>query len=299
MFARVSVIALAGLLASCAHTQPVQITAPATPQQWAQVCKPWDKWDKPTPAFHIHGETYYVGTCGITAILVAGGDGHVLIDTGTAKGADVVMENMRTLGLDPIQISFLLHSHEHFDHVGGFAKMQEASGATIVASKIASSVIATGKAAADDPQFGMHDPMQPALVEADVSNGERVYSGDTTFTAIETPGHTPGALSWQWQSCDGDDCKWIVYADSLSPVSSDSYRFSAHPEYVRGYREGLQRLRAVECDILLTPHPSASFMLQRAATGEFIGGMTCADYADAVERRLNDRLAKEAEQAND
>ena len=32
----------------------------------------WDEWDKPAPPVRIHGNSYLVGTCGISAILVAG-----------------------------------------------------------------------------------------------------------------------------------------------------------------------------------------------------------------------------------
>ena len=48
-------------------------------------------------------------------------------------------------------------------------------------------------------------------------------------------------------------CAATVYADSLSPISSDSYRFSDHPEYVAAYRAGLERLAALDCTILATP----------------------------------------------
>ena len=33
-------------------------------------CEDFDDWDKPTPPFRIHGDTWYVGTCGITALLI-------------------------------------------------------------------------------------------------------------------------------------------------------------------------------------------------------------------------------------
>lgn len=63
-------------------------------------------------------------------------------------------------------------------------------------------------------------------------------------------------MSWSWQSCDSAGiCKTIVYADSLSPVSHDDYKFSDHPEYVQSYRDGIARIADLECDILLTPHP--------------------------------------------
>lgn len=299
MFARIAAFASSLVLASCAP--PIQTLAPlpmaeqVTPQKWAEGCSQWDEWDKPAPPYLIHGSTYYVGTCGISAILVAGEGGHLLIDTGTEAGAKVVLENIGKLGFRPEEIASILYSHEHFDHVGGHALVQEASGAHIVSAPQAVAVFSSGEDHPEDPQFGMHDPMKPAKVDVIVQDGQSVRSETAVLTAIATPGHSPGALSWQWTDCDAaGDCKTIVYADSLSPVSSDSYRFSDQPEYLARYRHGLQRLREIDCNILLTPHPSASGMVKRAATGSLVGGMTCTHYADAIEARLDKRLAEEA-----
>jgi metallo-beta-lactamase class B len=247
------------------------------------------------PPYRIHGSTYYVGTCGISAILVAGAQGHVLIDSGTVAGAQVVLDNIGKLGFRPNEIASLLHSHEHFDHVGGHAAIKRASGAHVVASPRAAAVLRSSQDDPGDPQYGMHDPMEPVAVDVVARDGETVRSETATLTAIATPGHTPGALSWAWDSCDAaGECIGIVYADSLSPVSREDYRFGDHPDYVTAYRAGLQRLREQNCDLLLTPHPSASEMVARAASGSLIGGMSCADYADAVEARLDKRLADEA-----
>ncbi|MBX7481093.1 subclass B3 metallo-beta-lactamase [Qipengyuania qiaonensis] len=300
MFARKSaVFAAVTLLSSCAPPiqTPASLPEPeqVTPQQWAATCSEWDEWDKPAPPYLIHGSTYYVGTCGISAILVAGEGGHLLIDTGTKAGGQVVLDNVGKLGFRPNEIASILHSHEHFDHVGGHALVQRASGAHVVASPESAAVLRTGQDNAADPQYGMHDPIEPVAVDVIVGNGETVRSEAATLTAIATPGHTPGALSWTWKSCDNSgQCVDIVYADSLSPISSDTYRFSAHPDYVAAFRAGLQRLREVDCDLLLTPHPSASEMVKRAASGSLVGGMTCTQYADAVEARLDSRIAEEA-----
>ncbi|WP_296312734.1 MBL fold metallo-hydrolase, partial [Erythrobacter sp.] len=202
--------------------------------RFGKVCEENDSWDKPTEPFQIYGNTYYVGTCGISAILIKGQQNHILIDTGTEAGAQIVLANIRRLGLDPFDISLVTHSHEHFDHIGGLSIVADMTSADVVSSFPAESVISTGEDDPADPQFGMHDPMEPANVQLRVANGEAIHTlfkgqFDLTATAFETPGHTPGALTWQWVSCVGTDCKTIVYADSLSPISSDDYRFSDHP----------------------------------------------------------------------
>ena len=262
-------------------------------EAWVQQCQDWDEWDKSGPAFRIHGNTYYVGTCGIAAILVTGEEGHILIDSGTQAGAQVVAENITSLGFELADVKILLQSHEHFDHVGGMAALQAMTGARLIASPGAAPVMASGRSTADDPQAGMHDPFPAARVDAVLDRRGKVELGSLSLRAIRTPGHTPGALSWRWQSCDGADCKTIVYADSLSPVSADEYRFSDHPRYVGSYYKGLGRVAASDCDILVTPHPSASGMRARLQQGELEDTTACLAYASAIGKRLGTRIDEE------
>jgi metallo-beta-lactamase class B len=263
--------------------------------RFGKVCEDFDDWDKPTEPFHIHGDTWYVGTCGITALLIRGKDGAVLIDTGTAKGSEAVAANIEKIGVKLTEVKAILGSHEHFDHVGGFARMQGVTGAPVIVGAGALEVIRTGKDDPRDPQAGLHAPMAPVggTIRA-VADGEVLKLAGLEITGIATPGHTIGAMSWQWESCDVGGCHTIVYADSLSPVSADAYRFTDHPEYVAMFRKGIARLRPLECTMLLTPHPSASDMIARARTGTFARGMSCAAYADSKTGALDERLAKEA-----
>lgn len=265
---------------------------------FASECEPWDDWDKPAEPFRIYGDTYYVGTCGISAILVANGQFPALIDVGTQKGAETVLRNIQRIGVDPADIRMILTSHEHFDHVGGLPEVLATGARGLIVEESVYDVYYTGMAQPHDPQFGMHEPMRPAKPDGTASNGQ--LKGITSnsgpprlFKAIATPGHTPGAMTWQWESCEGDVCKTIVYADSMSPISRDDYRFSDHPDYLAGFRAGIARLRDLDCDILLTPHPSHSKMVERSTTGSFEGGMSCAEYADSKTRALDERLAKE------
>ena len=302
MYGKIALSGLALLLSSCAATVPKETDKPAAQipidqQAFLDTCEPWDEWDKPAPPFKVYGNTYYVGTCGIAAILIAGDDQHILIDTGTDEGAKIVLANIRSLGFEPSDVSTIMISHEHFDHVGGIARIQRVTGATIVSSEIAAASLMSGSPSASDPQADsghpVFEPVTKPITKVFPDNPAAV--GPNKIRPIFTPGHSPGALSWQWQTCAGDQCLSIVYADSLSPISSDDYRYSDHPNYLASYREGLALLAQQDCDILLSPHPSHSKMIQRAASGTLIGGVTCAQYAEGKLKDIEKRLAKEAE----
>jgi len=281
-------------LAGCiSGINPTLVQAPS-PAKWVDACVDWDDWDKPGPPFRIFGNSYYVGSCGITAILITGNDGHILIDGGTEAEADIIIENIKYLGFSLNDVKLLIHSHEHFDHVAGFAKLQKLSGAKLLASAEAAPVIATGFIAATDPQAGMHKPFPAARVDGIVTDGEVINLGALALTPIATPGHSPGALSWQWESCDKKRCVSIVYADSLSPVSNENYYFSDHPGYVELYQQGLNKIAGLDCQILLTPHPSASKMRDRLSRAEgLIDTNGCVAYAENISKRLKKRLIKE------
>ena len=306
MFARAALASL--LLATAAAAQisiplgktPRQVERPKAPieesgPRWAAACGDSTDWDQPAPPVRIHGNTYLVGTCGISAILITGDEGHMLIDVGTEKGAEVVAANIRQLGFRLKDIKYLLISHEHFDHVGGIARLQQLTGATLVSSVPAEKVLNTGAASPDDPQAGMHKPFPAASVGRVIADGEEVRLHDLSLTVIMTPGHTPGAQSWRWESCDGGVCRTMVYADSLSPVSRDDYRFSDHPEYLATYRASIAKIADSRCEILMTPHPSASAMKERITGKQALFDVSgCKNYAASLTRKLDERLAKEA-----
>ena len=270
---------------------PIEIAGP----EFASRCKDWDDYDKPAPPVRIFGNTYLVGTCGISSILITDPSGDILIDGGTDEDADLVADNIRKLGFQLTDVRYLLNSHEHYDHAGGLAKLQRMTGAQLFASAAEAAVLSSGTPSKDDPQFGVLKPFPPARVDHLVRDGEMVRLGNTVVTAAATPGHTAGALTWHWGSCQNGICRQIVYADSLTAVSNATYRFSDHPAYVAAFRASIAKVAALPCDILLSPHPSASHMVERLALGEELAKPNaCRDYAAELSKQLDERLAKEA-----
>lgn len=269
---------------------------PGVSKDIAGACGTRDGWSDPAPPAHIHGRTWYVGTCGITVVLVATSAGLVLIDTGPEDAAPHVLASIEALGFDPQRIKWLLMTHEHFDHVGGMAAIQAATGGKLVVSPGAADAMRSGKADAQDPQAALlaKYPMKPARVDRVLRNGGSLVIGGTRFTMHGNPTHSPGSVSWTWPSCEAGKCLTIAYADSVSTISADDYRFTQHPLRVEAARAGLRTVEALPCDLLLTPHPGGSNLLDRlSGKAQLTDPRACVAYAAAGSHRLEKRLAME------
>jgi metallo-beta-lactamase class B len=290
MFAR-AIVALA-LLAGPATSS----AKPAAPQRpdLAAACKGKDGWNDPAPPARIHGTTYMVGTCGITALLVTSRKGHVLIDAGTAEAVPAVLANIKTLGFKLRDIKWIVNSHEHVDHAGGLAAMKRLSGARVAARRPAVAMLIRGETDRDDPQYGTLDDFPPVQISRVIADGEQIVVGPLALTAHATPGHTRGGTSWSWRSCEGKACVAIVYADSMSAVSRADYRFTDHPALVATFRATFAKVAALPCDLLITPHPSASNLFDRLSGKAPLADPTgCRTYAATAGKRLYERLAKD------
>jgi metallo-beta-lactamase class B len=231
-------------------------------------CASCAEWNAPHAPFRIYGNTYYVGTHGLSAILLTSDAGHALIDAGLPESASSILANIRALGFRVEDIKLILNSHVHYDHAGGIAALQHASGAIVAASPASASVLTRGTSANDDPQFGVllsYPPVDRVRVFAD---GDTPHVGPLGLIAHFTPGHTRGGTSWSWRSCEGGRCLDLVYADSQTPVSADGFFFTRNPSYpsvLADFERGFALLERLDCDVLLTPHPAASGLFERIA----------------------------------
>jgi metallo-beta-lactamase class B len=155
-------------------------------------------------------------------------------------------------------------------------------------------VLIAGGVAKDDPQYGDIRGLAPVASVSVLKPGETVRVGSVVLTSHATPGHTPGGTSWTWISCEGTRCLNMVYADSISAVARPGYRFSAHPENVALFEKSFAFLETVPCDVLLTPHPDASDLWERLASGNFLDPGACRKLAAEGRQGLKTRLAQEA-----
>jgi metallo-beta-lactamase class B len=253
----------------------------------------------PQTPFRIFGNTYYVGTHGVAAMLVTSDRGHVLIDGDLAQSVPMITDHIRSLGFRIEDVKLILNTHVHRDHAGGVAALERLSLAPVKASPASAAVLAAGGVSADDPQFGSIAPIDAVANVSGVTDGETLRVGPLALTAHFTPGHTAGGASWTWVSCEGARCLHIVYGDSLTAVSAPGYRFSDHSVVLAQFGHSFGVMAQLPCDILVTAHPEVSDLwsrLDRRDHGDadaMVDATACRRYAATARENLARRIATE------
>jgi metallo-beta-lactamase class B len=262
-------------------------------------CAEWNAAQRP---LRLHGDTYYVGTHGLGAILITSPQGHVLIDGGLPQSAPVIRANIESLGFRMRDVKLILNSHAHYDHAGGIGELQRASGARVLASAWSAGVLKVGKSQPGDPQLGIAFDYPAVRNVRTFAFGDTLRVGPIAVVSHATAGHTPGGTSWSWRSCDGARCLDFVYADSQTPVSADEFlytRSTTYPTAIADFRRGHTTLERLSCDVLVTPHPSASSLWDRVSPSDgtigstFVDRDACKRYAANARRTLEERVERE------
>lgn len=272
-----------------------------------KACSSCDEWNATQEPYRVFGNTWYVGTAGLSAVLVTSSAGHVLLDGALPQSAARIDASIRRLGFRTEDVKLILNSHAHYDHAGGIAALQRRSGATVAASAAGARAIERGEPTEDDPQFAFGreaNAFPPVARVRVVANGETLRVGEIAITAHYTPGHTPGATTWSWRSCEGERCLDVVYSDSLNAVSAPGFRFSGgagQPSIAASFERSIDVVAGLPCDILIAVHPGFSRMNEalraRAATpgaAPVIDKEACRAHANDARQRLARRVAEEA-----
>ena len=129
-------------------------------------------WSAPQEPFALYGNSYYVGTGGISAVLITSPAGHILIDSGPSGSSAQIAEHVRKLGFRIEDIRYILNGHEHYDHAGGIADLQKMSGAMVLGSPASVDVLRTGQPDKRDPQYPNLEAMKPAANTRAVRDGD-------------------------------------------------------------------------------------------------------------------------------
>ena len=165
----------------------------------------------------------------------------------------------------------------------------------MVASAETAILLARGDS--DDLQFGEGYTFPPTSVDRIVMDGEVVEMGGMRFTAHFTPGHTPGSTSWTWDDRRDGKLVHVAYVDSLSAPGYELVDNKRYPRIVEDYRRSFAIIRALPCDLLISPHPGASGWDPAKTAAPHPEPTSCSKYADGYERELDAKLAEQRKKA--
>lgn len=195
---------------------------------------------------------YYVGICWVSAWIIKTDDGLVLIDTLYGPFTDRLVENIRKLGFDPLDVKLVLLTHGHHDHAGGVAKLKTMMNAKFVMTRKGwNEAIANARKSDGKPNAWTMPPAADIVAR----DGDILTLGSTRIGVFETPGHTWGTASYTVDVKDGDKIYHAITVGGLGLNAIDG------PAQVEAYIKSIDRLKALvnspsdPVSVHLTMHP--------------------------------------------
>lgn len=216
--------------------------------------KPWEAYMEP---FKIFGNLYFVGNRYVSSHVIDTGEGLILLDSNFPECTFLLTEGMRKLGLNPFDIKYILHSHGHYDHIGGTRALSEYFGAKTIISApdvpyVNGSVNLTW---ANELGFKFFEAFEPDIV---LNDGDIFELGKTKIRTVSTPGHTPGTMSFFFNVDDGKNTYTAgmfggAGVNSMTNAFLNAYKL---PLSLRDdFRKSLDKVKNEKVDILIGNHP--------------------------------------------
>lgn len=128
-------------------------------------------------------------------------DGQVtLVDAGTKRAPRRILAGLEHIGVAPSDVTRLLVTHAHPDHVGGLATMRGRTGATVAVHERDAAYVREGKGPVLDRStlggrlFRRNRGSAPTPVEDELVDGQVLDVGGG-LRVVHTPGHSPGHVA--------------------------------------------------------------------------------------------------------
>lgn len=182
-------------------------------------------------------------------IYLDGKDEQILVDTGTGMFIDRLEKALQDVGSSLEQITDVILTHSHIDHIGGLSGVVEKTSPKIHLHKNEADPINAG-----DMQFTAADTFGAKLpsisIDSILNEGDVLRFGDMHLTVIHTPGHSSGCIC-----LSVEDTGVMITGDTM--FSGGSFgRVDLPSGSPKLLVESLKRLAEMDFEIALPGHMS-------------------------------------------
>jgi glyoxylase-like metal-dependent hydrolase (beta-lactamase superfamily II) len=198
----------------------------------------------------VHDGVYWVGSPDLTSpedccVYLIDLGNLVMIDAGAGKSTSAILENIESLGFQAANLSAVVATHCHFDHVGGILKLKKQTGCQIIAHELDAEPMEKG-----DPVRTAADwyktSFPPTRVDYRLSEVREVLKFEKgELLCLHTPGHTPGSISVILDR----DGKRVLFGQDIHGPFAESFGSD-----LPAWRKSMEILLGLRADILCEGH---------------------------------------------
>jgi hydroxyacylglutathione hydrolase len=181
---------------------------------------------------------------------IRSGKSHILVDAGTGLNHHALDKQLQSLGSSISQITDIILTHSHIDHIGGVIPIVEEGNPRIHLHKAEAEPINNGDMSQTlASTFGVDLP--PLKIESILEEGSILEFGDIKLEVYHTPGHSLGSICLMIL-----DTGILITGDTLFPGGSFG-RTDFPTGDQRALVESLRRITEMEFEVGLPGHMSA------------------------------------------
>ncbi len=182
-----------------------------------------------------------------------------LIDAGLGLAAPRILQQLKAAGYAPEQVTRILITHAHSDHVGGLPTLRAATGAQVICSAGEQPVLEgdTPPVMPNKSERTWYDKLiyprpqkiQPVPVDLTVQEGYRLETAIGPLQVLAAQGHTPGQIAL-WHPA----LKLLICGDAMMNLGGLRLPFSAFTQSMATARTTVKRLAALNPDTVCFGH---------------------------------------------
>lgn len=234
----------------------------------------------------IHRIEAPLGARFVCSYLLLGDEHALLVDTGLdATPREHLMPYLKSLGVEPAMIRFVLNTHSDFDHTGGNESVRELTPDVIfmcheldramiedlewmIAARYGEFAALHGLDESDETKDWIRANARHVPMDIGLAGGEQLRLGtDWHVEIIHTPGHSRGHLS-----VHDPRSRSVIIADAALwntvPTRDGAPSLPPTYRYVDTYLASIHRLQGMSIETLLTSHYP---VCAGPAVAEFLG----------------------------